>query len=125
MVTTTAPSQSTWPSGLALVANSPSSHSLSTAAKDPPPLSERPFSRSTCGKSRMREFFTYGSVRGATGNGRPYPRSPRRCGNRRQRTEFVGDEAWCVPLPVSWACDLQITTPENRTQGLTLADPLA
>jgi hypothetical protein len=28
------------------------------------------------GKSRMREYFKYGSVRGAAGNGRPYPRSP-------------------------------------------------
>ena len=61
----------------ALVANEPSCRSLPTADKDPPPQSERPFSRSTCGKSRMRECFTYGSVWGATGNGRPY-RDPRR-----------------------------------------------
>jgi len=68
----TATTQSTWPSSMALVANEPSCRSLPTAAKDPPPLSERPFSRSTCGKSRMRECFTYGSVRGAAGNGGPY-----------------------------------------------------
>jgi hypothetical protein len=47
-----------------------------TATEDPSSVSERPISRSTSGKSRMREFFTYGSVRGAAGNGRPYRDPP-------------------------------------------------
>ncbi len=34
--------------------------------------SQRPISRPTQSRSRMREYFTYGSVRGAAGNGGPY-----------------------------------------------------
>jgi hypothetical protein len=71
MVASTASSQSTWPRRVALDANETSGRPISTATEDPPSLSKRPFSRSTSGKSRMREYFTYGSVRGAAGNGGP------------------------------------------------------
>jgi hypothetical protein len=54
MVASTAPSQSTWPSRLALNANETSGRSLPTATEDSPSLSKGPFSRSTSGKSRMR-----------------------------------------------------------------------
>ena len=45
-----------------------------TPAESPhdPTLSRTTLSRSTQGKSRMRQFFTYGSARGAAGNGGSY-----------------------------------------------------
>ena len=51
----------------------PAGHSLPTSTEDPPSLSERRFSRWTCGKSRMRECFKCG---GPSGNGGPYRDPP-------------------------------------------------
>jgi hypothetical protein len=76
MVASTATLQPTWPSGLALVANESSCRPLPAATEDSPPLSERPLSRPTCGRSRIRECFTYGSVRGAARKGGPYRDPP-------------------------------------------------
>jgi hypothetical protein len=72
LATSTAPTQSTRPCRLVMVPHDTSCRSLPTEVKDPTSVSERPLSRSTSGKSRTREYFTYGSVRGAAGNGCPY-----------------------------------------------------
>jgi len=62
----------TRPVPLDLVSDGSSEQEAFAAGPHPASLPRNPFSRPTRRRSRMREYFTYGSVRGAAGNGGPY-----------------------------------------------------
>src|SRR3954453_9237411 len=72
----------------------------------------------TRGGSRMRECRTYGSVRGALSNERPYR-------DRRLRADARGREAGRGPRPASVAGDAAVVDERGRPVGAAQGPPRA